>query len=102
MVLKGAFEKYHFSTQYILHAKYKTGSFIWKITMSGYQSEDLSTFFYSRELFRNERYTDRKGEMERLKENKCKEIEKCMSAKVNSTLSLAFNYVYMIGEVCLD
>lgn len=69
--------------------------------MSGDQSEGWFTFFYSREPFRNDRYTDSKGEGEKLRENKCKEIEKHMSVKVISILSLAFNYICMICEVCL-
>lgn len=77
MVLKRAFESIVFQPNiYILHAKYKTESFIWKIILSGYQSEGRSAFLYSRQLFRKERYTDSKGEREKVRENKYKEIEK--------------------------
>jgi hypothetical protein len=38
---------------------------------------------------------------ERLRENKWKEIEKHMSAKVNFILFLAFNYIYMSWEAWL-
>lgn len=67
--MKRAFESSPFQPKHILHAKYKTESFIWKIILSGYQTEGQSAFFYSRQLFKKERYADSKGERERVREN---------------------------------
>lgn len=75
MVLKRAFESIIFQPNIYCTLSTRQ-SFIWKIILSGYQSEGRSAFFYSRQLFRNERYTDSKEEREKVRENKYNKIEK--------------------------